>query len=192
LDFSYHSYMHPLSVPPVVSLALLAAASLASVVQAAEGPATFKAGEFTFQRPANWRWVETTSSMRKAQLAIADADRQETAEVIFFHFGEGNGGGTEANIERWLRQFREPKDHLQSKVEEVTVNKRKVTYLEAQGTYMSGMPGGPTTPRPNSMLLGAILESDQGNVFIRLTGPVKLAQASKQEFRKMVESGLTR
>ena len=40
------------------------------------------------------------------------------------------------------------------------------------------------------MLLGAIVESDEGNVFVRLTGPVSLATASKSAFRQMIESGL--
>ena len=37
--------------------------------------------------------------------------------------------------------------------------KRKVTFVQAEGTYMSGMPGGgaPPVPQPNSMLLGAII-----------------------------------
>jgi hypothetical protein len=129
---------------------------------AAEAPATFKVGEFTFTRPADWQWQESTSMMRKAQLKVSSADKKQTGEVVFFHFGEGNGGGTQANIDRWLGQFEEPKDKLNSKVEEVTVNKRKVHYVQAQGTYQSGMPGGPKTPQPNTMLLGAILESPQG------------------------------
>ena len=128
--------------------------------------------------------------MRKAQLKISDADKKQSAEVVFFFFGEGGGGQTQANIDRWLSQFEEPKDKLNSKVENQTINGRKVTYVQAEGTYQSGMPGGPKTPQPNTMLIGAILESNQGNVFIRATGPAKLAQASQPAFRKMVESAL--
>ena len=40
------------------------------------------------------------------------------------------------------------------------------------------------------MLLGAVIESDKGNVFVRLTGPVKLAKASQSALRKMVEGAL--
>ena len=40
--------------------------------------------------------------------------------------------------------------------------------------------------QPNSMLLEAILESDQGNVFVKLTGPEKLVKASQDDFRKLI------
>jgi hypothetical protein len=157
--------------------------------RAAEAPGTFKVGEFTFTRPAGWEWVEATSSMRKAQLKVPGPDRKESAEVVFFYFGEGSGGGARANVDRWLGQFEGPKE-LQSKVEEVTVGKRQVTYVEAEGTYLSGMPGGPKTLQPNSMLLGAILASPEGDVFIKLTGPAVVAKAAKDAFRRMVEGPL--
>jgi len=49
------------------------------------------------------------------------------------------------------------------------------------------MPGGAKTPQPNSMLLGAILASPEGDVFIKLTGPAVVAKAAKDAFRRMVE-----
>jgi hypothetical protein len=184
----YQHRMRIFSLPQGVLFVWLA---VLSASHGTEAPATFKVGEFTFNRPTEWQWVESTSTMRKAQLKVADAAGKETAEVVFFYFGEGGGGGTQANIDRWLAQFEGPKDKLNSKVEEeTTVGKRKVSYVRAQGTYLSGMPGGPKTPQPNTMLLGAILESAQGNVFIKFTGPVKLAESSQPAFRKMVEGAL--
>ncbi len=154
---------------------------------AADAPAPFKVGEFSFTRPADWQWVEVNSVMRKAQLKISDASKKESAEVIFFFFGEGGGGLTQANIDRWLAQFSEPKEKLNSKVETMTAGGHKITYVQAEGTYQSGMPGGPKTSMPNTMLFGGIIESDQGNVFVRLTGPVALAKSSQAAFRKMIE-----
>jgi hypothetical protein len=120
-------------------------------------------------------------------LKVPGPDRKESADVVFFFFGEGSGGGARANVDRWLGQFEGPKDKLHSKVEEVTVGKRQVTYVEAEGTYLSGMPGGPKTPQPNAMLLGAILASPEGDVFVKLTGPAVVAKAAKDAFRRMVE-----
>ena len=156
----------------------------------AEAPATFKVSEFTFTRPSTWEWVETTSAMRKAQLKVVDSKSKGTADVIFFHFGQGDGGGTKANVERWFGQFKEPRDQIKAKSEEAAIGKHKVTYVEAEGTYMSGMPGGAQTPMSGYALQGAIMESDQGSVFVRMTGPKDLVKASVPDFKKMVESAL--
>jgi len=153
---------------------------------AAEAPKSFKVGEFSFARPAAWDWVEVTSPMRKAQLKVAGKEGKN-ADVIFFYFGEGSGGGTKANVDRWLGQFEEGRDKINAKVDEQKANNRTITYVQAEGTYKSGMPGGPTTPQPNTMLLGAILESAQGNVFIRMTGPADLVKSARDDFKKMVE-----
>ena len=153
----------------------------------AEAPKTFKVSEFSFTRPADWEWVEVTSSMRKAQLKVPGQDKKESAEVIFFYFGPGNGGGTKANVDRWLGQFEEKSN---PKTETVTVNKHRVTYVEVEGTYMSGMPGGPRTPQPKSALRGAIIESEEGNVFVKMTGPAQIVKAAKEPFKKMVEGPL--
>src|SRR5213594_4201041 len=153
---------------------------------AAEAPQSFKVCEFSFTRPASWEWVEVTSAMRKAQLKVPGKDGKN-ADVIFFFFGEGSGGGTKPNVDRWLGQFEEGRDKINAKVEENKVNNRTITYVQAEGTYKSGMPGGPTTPQPNTMLLGAILESAQGNVFIRMTGLAELVKSARDDFKKMVE-----
>jgi hypothetical protein len=52
------------------------------------------------------------------------------------------------------------------------------------------MPGGPKTPQPNSMLLGAVIEGGSGNVFVKMTGPAALTKASIAEFKQMVEGAL--
>ena len=155
----------------------------------AEAPATFKVSEFTFTRPTSWEWVETTSAMRKAQLKVPDP-KGKAGEVIFFHFGKGDGGGTKANVERWLGQFKEPRNQIQAKTEEATIGKHKVTYVQAQGTYLSGMPGGAQTPMADYALSGAIIEADEGNVFIRMTGPKDLVTSATSEFKKMIEGAL--
>ena len=165
--------------------------ALSISARAAEAPAKFKVSEFEFTRPTGWEWIDVSASpMRKAQLKISGSGKSESAEVVFFYFGEGGGGGAKANVDRWLGQFQEPKEKLSSKVEETTIGKRKVTFVQAEGTYMSGMVGSgqPRVPQPNSMLLGAILESEQGNVFVKLTAPAKLAKASQDNFMKMIRS----
>jgi hypothetical protein len=93
-------------------------------------------------------------------------------------------------VDRWLGQFVESRDKINAKVEAVTVGKHKVTYVSAEGTFKSGMPGGPQTPMLDYALLGAIAEAGEGSVFIKLTGPKALAKSSAEEFKKMVEGAL--
>lgn len=172
----------------ICGFVLMATASVA--VLAADAPATFKVSSFTFTRPAKWAWVETASAMRKAQLKIADEKSGKNAEVIFFYFGPGDGGGTKANVERWFGQFEEPREKINARTEEATIGGRKVTYVHGEGTYRSGMPGGPTRPMAGYALSGAIIEDPQGSVFVRMTGPKELVKESEPEFKKLIESGL--
>ncbi|MBI2950429.1 MAG: hypothetical protein HYY23_22600 [Verrucomicrobia bacterium] len=151
---------------------------------AAEAPAKFKVGEFMFTRPAKWEWIEVTSAMRKAQLKVVDEKIKGAGEVVFF---AGNMGGVQANVERWFGQFQEARD---KKTEEVTVAKHKVTYASIQGTYLSGMPGEPKTAMKDHALLGAIVTSPQGDVYVRLTGPVELVKSSTAAFKRLVEDAL--
>lgn len=155
---------------------------------AAEAPTDFKVSEFTFARPAKWEWVPVASAMRKAQLKVAGEGIKDPAEVVFFNFGPGQGGGVKANVDRWFSQFEGAPD--KKKMDVVMVGKAKVTYAEALGTYLSGMPGGPKTPMKDYSLLGAILESPEGNVFIRMTGPSALVKDAAPAFKQMVEGAL--
>lgn len=151
---------------------------------------SFKAGSFTFQKPASFKLKATPpGGMRAAQLDYAGADGKN-AETIFFFFGQGQGGGTQSNVDRWLGMFQEPKDKINSKTEKKKVGSGEVTYVEGEGTFMSGMPGGARTPQPGTKLLGAILESPNGNVYVRMTGPIATVKAADADFRKMVESAL--
>ncbi len=71
-----------------------------SAVIAADAPTEFAAGGLKFTRPAAWTWVPTTSAMRKAELKVEDKEKKGAAEVVFFHFGTGQGGDVKANVER--------------------------------------------------------------------------------------------
>jgi hypothetical protein len=171
-------------------LFVLATMLLTSTLCAADAPATFKVSEFTFKRPATWEWVETTSPMRKAQLKVNDTDKKNFAEVVFFHFGPSNGGGVQANVDRWYGQFQEPREKIGAKSEETKIGKHKVTFVRAEGTFLSGMPGGTRTPQPGYALRGAIIESETGDVFVKMTGPAALVKSSESEFKKLIGSAL--
>lgn len=175
--------MKSLSLLATIAASFVAATSL----PAADAPAEFAAGGLKFTRPATWTWVPATSPMRKAELKVEDKEKKTAAEVVFFHFGAGQGGGTTANVERWYGQFAEGRDKINARSEEKSVNGLKITYVHAEGTYLSGPPMGQKTPMKDHALVGAIIEDAGGNVFIKMTGPKELTKAAEAEFRKMAE-----
>src|SRR5438270_14062381 len=85
---------------------------------AAEAPAKFKVSEFNFSRPENCEWVDVAGSpMRKAQLKINGKNKSQSAEVVFYYFGEGEAGGTQANVDRWFMQLQAPIGKINPKAE---------------------------------------------------------------------------
>lgn len=141
-----------------------------------------KVSSFTFTIPEGWRSVTPSSPMRKAQLEVARGP--DKADVTFFDFGAGQGGSTADNIARWYAQF--PGSEKKQITENVQVGAVKITFAMTDGTFSSGMPGGPTTPMPGYALCGAIMETAEGSVFIKMTGPDAVVKASIQDFKKMV------
>src|SRR5262245_25016167 len=98
--------------------------------------------------------------MRKATYKVPTAaTAPEAGEVAGFYFN-GEGDGTDANIQRWIKQFSDAKP-ADIKNTERTMNGMKQTIVEVEGTYASGMPGGPpgsATPKSNYKLIGAVVE----------------------------------
>src|SRR5438874_10556026 len=161
-----------------VALFVFIAVALPGLVRAE----TIQVEAFTFGVPEGWRSVTPSSAMRKAQLEIARGP--EKAEVTFFYFGAEQGGSAAANIERWYAQFPgSEKNRLTEHLDEGSV---KITFAMTDGTFISGMPGGPTTPMEGYSLCGAILETATGNVFVKITGPNAVVKASTEAFKKMV------
>lgn len=161
----------------IASTILFAAAAFALAP-----PEAIKVDAYTFMVPEGWKSVTPSSPMRKAQLEIARGP--EKAEVTFFHFSGSEGGSAEDNVKRWYGQF--PGNEDKRITEHQQVGAVKITFAMTEGTFSSGMPGGPTTPMTGYALCGAILESATGNVFIKMTGPNAVVKASTDAFKKMV------
>lgn len=167
-----------------LSLAVVALCMTASSSAAEK----FDVAGVSFDKPGKWTKVAPASSMRAAQLEVREGSGK--AEVVFFYFGPGGAGGAAANVNRWLGQFQESQDKLNPKVEEQTINGTKVTFVQAEGTFMAGSPFGPKTPKAGYLLFGVIVEGKKGPIFIKMTGPKKIAEGALQDARKMVENAL--
>ncbi|MEY2574322.1 MAG: hypothetical protein QOJ87_2535 [Verrucomicrobiota bacterium] len=160
---------------------MFAALIAAAICTNARGE-TVKVEAFTFAVPDGWRSMTPSSPMRKAQLEVARGT--EKAEVTFFYFGGDQGGSAADNLARWYAQF--PGSEKNQITENVQAGPVKITFAMTEGTFSSGMPGGPTTPMEGYALCGAILETAAGKVFVKMTGPNAVVKASTDAFKKMV------
>ena len=120
--------------------------------------------------------------MRAATYSIVPvAGDTGVAECVVNFFGPGQGGGIEANVERWRNQVLGTDGKpAAAKVDKKTVRGVAITMVDASGTY-TGM-GGPMMagkPVPGYRLIGAIAEGPGGNVFFKLTGPAKTIAAQQ-------------
>lgn len=93
----------------------------------------------------------------------------------------GAGGGLVANVNRWRGQM--GLDPL-TEAEIIALPKKPMfglqgTFVDIAGTF-SGMGGGPV--RENYRMLGVIVSSDAGAVFVKLTGPADLVAANQAQF----------
>lgn len=174
--------------PILLSLSLFACLSIAHAQDAKTDTDTLVAGEYTFEFSEPWVSQQPTSSMRAGELVYGSEEGAPV--VVFFHFA-GGGGGIQANIDRWIGQFEGTPEVSQTKedIEGTTVH-----LLDASGTFMETMGGGPFSGPKKAMedykMLAAILESDRGPVFLKVTGPSDKVAEMKEAFTALVKSAL--
>jgi hypothetical protein len=156
-----------------------------TVLSSSAEDAKVTVGDFTFTATAPWTTAQNTGMMTKAVLAYPVKDAAPL-EAKFYHFGSGQGGDIEANVQRWIGQFEGTTD---VKKEEVLQGNSKTVLVTITGTYLDGPPmGGTKTPRPDYQLLGAILVGKDSPVFIKLTGPKAATAAAADDYKKMALS----
>ncbi|MEO5989648.1 MAG: hypothetical protein ABIU54_07160 [Candidatus Eisenbacteria bacterium] len=156
-------------------------------------PATAPALEAANDPGMTWstpeRWSELPArSMRFATYAVPAAGGDaEAGECAVFHFGIGQGGGVDANLDRWVAQFEHARDVSRSRTEQngLTISRVKVAgdYLAPSGPMMES-----SSKKAKFMLLGAIVEGPNGSVFFKFTGYQKTVQAAESEFQAMLQS----
>ncbi len=138
-------------------------------------------------RPERWS-VQPPKQMRIATYTAPPVEGDaEGGECAVFHFGSGQGGDVNANIDRWATQFENAGKPARSSKE---VNGLKVELVQIAGTYLA--PSGPMMQsqgkKENHRLLGAIVDAPEGSVFFKFTGPAKTIAASEADFNSLVNS----
>ncbi len=162
--------------PPPIS-------SRGPVGEAPSAPAQAE-GSIDFDLPASWQTQPPSSNMRLTQAVIPGPGGP--GELAVFYFGPGGGGPVDANIQRWVEQMESPE---QPQPETFEANGYRVTFIDVRGTLKPSMMGsGPTTPQPNSRLLGAVVEGPGGPWFFKATGPDTTLTPERDAFLAMLKS----
>lgn len=136
--------------------------------------------------PSSWQATPPSSNMRLTQFAISDEGQ---AEVIVFYFGVGQGGGAQANIARWVSQFKP----VNGKPVQPTVDNMRTTggfeiiWVEIQGDYARGVGVGPIGKyKSDQMLIAAITQTPLGNLYIQFHGDRNAILEHRDEFMQFV------
>jgi hypothetical protein len=84
--------------------------------------------------PAGWKSVPPASPMRAAQAVIEGPGGP--ADLAVFHFGAGQGGDVEANLQRWVAQI-VPQPGSSPERETFDANGLRITWIDAEGTLQA-------------------------------------------------------
>lgn len=179
---------------------LLTAAALLAVTVSSHAadevkPAELKVGAYNFKVAAPWVAKKEPRAMSQGGFTLPGKDGVAPVEADFYHFGQGQGGGIEPNLRRWQTQFLPDADGKPAAIEreEITVGGQKALLVTIKGTFLSGPAMAPKkTPMPGYAMIGAILHSGEGDVFIKVTGPEAPALATRDDIKKIVTAALTK
>lgn len=136
--------------------------------------------------PGRWT-TDLAQGMRLATYLVPAARGGKAAECAVYYFGSGQGGGVDANLQRWMGEFQKLEKHDIRKREPGGI---KVTLIGARGTYVAHSMRGPEEPgeKPNWALMGAVAEGPMGDLFFKLTGPAATVDAAAADFDAMLGS----
>jgi hypothetical protein len=166
----------------------LVASSLLPAQTPPPQPVAFRIGSVRLDRPEGWNYSRPADGVRAAQLEKKAGG--VPLVITFTRFPPGSGGSVQANVDRWIGQFlstETPAEILKPEGSALPLTTVKLT-----GTMRGGVPGGPAKDTPSSLLLGAILESPDGLVIAKLTGPKAAVSREEKVFSDLVRAAAGR
>ncbi len=156
----------------------------------AKPPPVPREASVTWTVPEGWLEEAGSSRMRAAQFVIGDAAAGSPVHCIVYI---GIGGGTQANVDRWIGQFRQADGSSSRDAADVAESEHdglRITRASVRGTFAAqAMPGqGDALNADAWRLLAAVVENGGDSVFIKLVGPVELLDANEEKFDALLGS----
>ncbi len=147
----------------------------------------------TFCPPSTWKDLGP-GGMRLANYTLGPLEgEKDSATMAVFYFGATQGGSVNENIERWISQMSLPDGtdpHKAVMRNDFAIDGMSAHLVELAGTYHAsarGMIGGATESRENYRMAAVVLETPEGNLFFKLTGPDHSAQTMIGQFKAMLK-----
>ncbi len=160
-----------------------------SLVKLPDGRALL--GPFSMQVPAGWKESPSESNMRVAEFKLPGPGGAQ-AEVIVYYFGDGGAGSVDANVDRWVSQFKQPDGKPSrevTKIEKASFAGQEATLVSLAGRYVAAPPGGgEAVDKPDQSLLAAIVPSPRGPYYFRLIGDQAAVAEQAPRFREALAS----
>ena len=147
-------------------------------------------GKLLLPVPGNWKVVKPRSQIIHHEFSISPAEGDKTAGRMTIM---PSGGGIEANIARWVGQFKtsdgKPLGDEGKKIKAKQIGKLKIHLVDLTGDFQDSMRGpfGPKVNRPDYRMLAAIIPlQEEGTWFVKFYGPQATVKAAEKEFAKMI------
>lgn len=154
-------------------------------------------GKLLLPVPGDWKPVDPRSRIIQHEYSVEPAKGDDTGGRMTIMAA---GGGVEANIQRWVGQFKNsdggPIGDEAKKIQKKNIGNVPVHVVDLAGDFQDSPRGpfGPKVNRPNYRMLAAIIPlSDVSQVkaggtwFIKFYGPKATIEAAEKSFAKMVE-----
>lgn len=145
-------------------------------------PANFMIGEFTFQRPSHWKWIDVQGPNEKARLYIFDEKLQERAIVSFDLFDEN---ALPFIVDKWKEPYLSHEPPPEVALQTNHFGNFAVVTADIFGTKNVGK--GPAT---NQATHGLIVNLNQMKITARILGARPLVEKLKPAFSAMVQAAL--
>ena len=146
-------------------------------------------GKFHFVAPGSWKKVKPKFQFYHAEFSIPKVEGDPNDGRITF---SQVGGSIDANLDRWVGQFKDLKNDDADSVKKVAKEfaDTPVQIIHIKGTFMEGAGGpfGKKTEREDYVLMGAALETGSGsNVYIKAYGPSKTMEKNHEHLKNLLE-----
>jgi hypothetical protein len=138
---------------------------------------------FRFTVPENWKRAELTPRQQgfidaRFLIPAPGSELQLTCS--------STGGGVQANIDRWIAQFRLAPGEQPIR-ESLRIDGADATWVDLTGTFDSGMPGS-EGPQENWRMLGVAIAGKTRDFYLKLVGPREAVAEVRDDFRAFVRS----